>query len=59
MGAVTIAVIAGALFVIQLFTSDRIALASMGARAISPGDGPQEAQLIGVVQRLAIQGTGG
>ncbi len=55
VGAVTIAVIAGALFVIQLFTSDKIALASMGARAISPGDSPEAAKLIGVVQRLAIQ----
>jgi heat shock protein HtpX len=55
IGAVTIAVIAGGLFLVQFFTSDRIALASMGAREIAPGDGPWAAQLIGVVQRLAIQ----
>jgi heat shock protein HtpX len=55
VGAVTIAVIAGGLFLVQLFTSDKIALASMGAREIAPGDGPWAAQLIGVVQRLAIQ----
>jgi heat shock protein HtpX len=55
IGAVTIAVIAGGLFLIQFFTSDRIALASMGAHEIAPGDGPWAAKLIGVVQRLAIQ----
>ncbi len=54
-GAVTIAVIAAGLFLVQLFTSDKIALASMGAHQIAPGDGPQAAKLIGVVQRLAIQ----
>jgi heat shock protein HtpX len=55
IGAVTIAVIAGGLFLVQFFTSDRIALASMGAREIAPGDGAWAAQLIGVVARLAIQ----
>jgi heat shock protein HtpX len=55
VGAVLIAVIAGGLFLVQFFTSDRIALASMGARPIAPGDGPWAAKLIGVVQRLAIQ----
>lgn len=55
VGAVTIAVIAGGLFLVQFLTSDKIALASMGAREIAPGDGPWAAQLIGVVQRLAIQ----
>jgi heat shock protein HtpX len=54
-GAVTIAVIAGALFLIQLFTSDKIALASMRARQLSPGDAPWAKDLIGTVQRLAIQ----
>jgi heat shock protein HtpX len=55
VGAVTIAVIAGGLFLVQLFTSDKIALTSMGAREIAPGDGVWAAQLIGVIQRLAIQ----
>jgi heat shock protein HtpX len=55
VGAVTIAVIAGGLFLVQYFTSDKIALASMGAREIAPGDGQWAAELIGVVQRLAIQ----
>ena len=35
-GAVTIAVIAGGLFLVQYFTSDKIALLSMGARVVSP-----------------------
>ena len=35
-GAVTIAVIAAVLFGVQLFTSDKIALYSMGAREVSP-----------------------
>ncbi len=55
VGAVAIAVIAGGLFLIQFFTSDKIALATMRAREIAPGDGPWAARLIGVVQRLAIQ----
>ena len=36
-GAVTIAMIAAALFAVQLFTSDKIALFSMGAREVTPG----------------------
>jgi heat shock protein HtpX len=54
-GAVTIAVIAGLLFVVQYVSSDKIALASMGARVVSPQDGPQAQMLIGTVQRLCIQ----
>jgi heat shock protein HtpX len=54
-GAVTVAVIAAGLFLVQLFTSDKIALASMGAREISPGDGEWARNLIGTIQRLAIQ----
>ncbi len=38
-GAVTVAVIAGALFLVQFFTSDKIALASMGAHVVSPAAG--------------------
>jgi heat shock protein HtpX len=54
-GAVTIAVIAGVLFLIQYFTSDKIALASMGAHVVSPGDS-HEAQLMhGIIERLCIQ----
>jgi heat shock protein HtpX len=54
-GAVTIAVIAAALFAVQLFSSDKIALASMGAHEISPSDGPWARELIGMIQRLCIQ----
>ena len=40
VGAIAVAVIAGAFFLIQYFTSDKIALASMGAREVKPDDGP-------------------
>jgi heat shock protein HtpX len=51
VGAVAIAVIAGVLFAIQFFTSDKIALASMGAREVSP----QEAPLLhGAIERLCL-----
>ncbi len=51
-GAVTVAVIAGALFLVQFFTSDKIALYSMGAREVSPQEAPQFHALI---ERLCIQ----
>ena len=51
-GAVTIAVIAGALFLVQFFMSDKIALASMGAHQVSPQQAPQ---LHGMIERLCIQ----
>jgi heat shock protein HtpX len=51
-GAVTIAVIAGALFLIQFFTSDKIALASMGAHEVSPQQAPE---LHALIERLCIQ----
>jgi heat shock protein HtpX len=51
-GAVTIAVIAAALFLIQYFTSDKIALASMGGHVVSPQEAPQFHALI---ERLCIQ----
>src|ERR1700737_1357099 len=51
-GAVTIAVIAGALFLIQFFTSDKIALASMGAHQGSPQPAPE---LHALIERLCIQ----
>ena len=55
IGAVTIAVIAGVLFLVQYVSSDKIALLSMGAREITPADGPDAQRLIATVQRLAIQ----
>jgi heat shock protein HtpX len=51
-GAITIAVIAGGLFLIQYFTSDKIAMLSMGAREVSPQDAPR---LHGAIERLCIQ----
>jgi len=51
-GAITIAVIAAVLFVVQFYTSDKIALYSMGAHEVSPQDAPQFHALI---ERLCIQ----
>jgi heat shock protein HtpX len=50
-GAVLIAVIAGGLFLIQFTTSDKIALASMGAHEVSPQEAPM---LHGAVERLCL-----
>jgi len=50
-GAVTIAVIAGALFAIQLFSSDKIALYSMGAREVTPEQAPA---LHSIIDRLCV-----
>jgi heat shock protein HtpX len=52
IGAVTVAVIAGVLFIVQYFTSDKIALLSMGARVVSPQEAPQFHALI---DRLCVQ----
>ena len=51
-GVVTIAVVAAVLFGIQFFTSDKIALASMGAHEVSPQQAPE---LHGLIERLCIQ----
>ncbi len=51
-GAVTIAVIAGLLFVVQLFTSDKIALLSMGAKEVTPAEQPR---LHAIIDRLCVQ----
>ncbi len=51
-GAVVIAVIAGVLFLVQFFTSDKIALYSMGAREASP---EQATVLHAAIDRLCIQ----
>jgi heat shock protein HtpX len=51
-GAVTIAIIAAGLFAVQLFTSDKIALFSMGAREVSPAEAPQ---LHAMIERLCVQ----
>ena len=51
-GAVTVALIAAVLFAVQFFTSDKIALYSMGAREVSPAEAPR---LHGIIERLCIQ----
>src|SRR5436305_3851691 len=52
VGAVTVAVIAAVLFLIQFFTSDKIALYSMGAHEVSPQQAPE---LHAIIERLCIQ----
>jgi heat shock protein HtpX len=52
VGAVVIAVAAGGLFLLQFFTSDKIALFSMGAREVTPQEEPQ---LHAIVERLCVQ----
>jgi heat shock protein HtpX len=54
-GAVVIAVVAGGLFLIQFFTSDKLALLSMRARVVGPGDSPQARRLHAIIERLCIQ----
>jgi heat shock protein HtpX len=51
-GAITIAVIAGLLFIVQIFTSDKIALFSMGARQVTPAQAPR---LHAIIDRLCVQ----
>jgi heat shock protein HtpX len=51
-GALTVAVVAAIVFLVQYFTSDRIALASMGAHEVSAEQAPG---LHTIVERLCIQ----
>lgn len=51
-GAVTVAVIAAVLFVIQYFSSDKLALYSMGAQEVTPQQAPE---LHGIIERLCVQ----
>jgi heat shock protein HtpX len=51
-GAVTVAIIAGALALLNLFASDKLALAAMGARTVTPAQAPQ---LHAIVERLCVQ----
>jgi heat shock protein HtpX len=55
IGAVSIAVIAAVLFVVQYFTSDKIALYSMGARVVQPGDSEYARRMHSAIDRLCIQ----
>jgi heat shock protein HtpX len=52
IGAALIAVIAAGLFLVQLTSSDRIALASMGAREVTPA---QQPELHAIIDRLCVQ----
>ncbi|MFL5820795.1 MAG: zinc metalloprotease HtpX [Solirubrobacteraceae bacterium] len=52
VGGVTVAVIAGGLFLLQIFTSDKLALYAMGGHEVSPGEAPE---LHAMVERLCIQ----
>jgi heat shock protein HtpX len=49
---VVILVIAGGMFLLQLFASDKLALRAMGAREVSPQEAPQ---LHAIVERLCVQ----
>src|SRR5438477_2011975 len=50
-GAVTVAIIAAVLFLVQFYTSDKIALLSMGAREASPQEAPE---LHAIIERLCV-----
>jgi heat shock protein HtpX len=54
-GVIVIALVAGGLFALQLFTSDKIALLSMGARVVGPGDSADAHRLHAIIERLCIQ----
>jgi heat shock protein HtpX len=49
---ITVAIIAGALAAVNLFASDKLALAAMGARVVSPQEAPQ---LHAMIERLCVQ----
>jgi heat shock protein HtpX len=51
-GAVTIAIVAGLLFLVQFTTSDKIALYSMGAKVVTPQEAPE---LHAIIERLCVQ----
>jgi len=52
VNGVAVAIIAGGLAVVQLFASDKLALAAMGARVVTPQEAPQ---LHAMVERLCVQ----
>ena len=49
---ITIAVVAGGLFLFQLFASDKIGLRAMGAQEVSPAEAPE---LHAMIERLCVQ----
>jgi len=52
VNAVTVAIIAGGLAALNLFASDKLALAAMGARVVTPEQAPQ---LHAMIDRLCVQ----
>jgi heat shock protein HtpX len=52
VGAILIAFIAGGLLLLQLFTSDKLALRAMGAREVSPQEAPE---FHAMIERLCLQ----
>ena len=52
VGAALMAVIAVVLLLVQLFASDKIALAAMGAKEVSPDQAPE---LHAMIERLCVQ----
>ena len=52
VNGITILIIAGGLAAVNLFASDKLALAAMGARVVSPQEAPQ---LHAIVERLCVQ----
>ena len=51
-GALFVAVIAGGLLLLNLFVSDKLALAAMGAREVAPREAPE---LHAMIERLCVQ----
>ena len=49
---ITVAIIAGGLALVQIFASDKLALAAMGARVVTPQEAPQ---LHAMIERLCVQ----
>jgi heat shock protein HtpX len=52
VGGITVALIAGAMFLFQFFASDKLALHAMGAHEVSPREAPE---LHAMVERLCVQ----
>jgi heat shock protein HtpX len=52
LGGATVAIIAGGLALVNLFASDKLALAAMGARQVTPAEAPQ---LHAIIERLCVQ----
>jgi heat shock protein HtpX len=51
-GAGFIVVVAVALLLIQLFTSDKLAMATLGVKEVTPAEEPE---LHGIIERLCVQ----